>query len=45
MTLNEGDIIFKGTPSGVGPVKAGQHMKTGLAEMSFEVKARKYVHA
>ncbi|KAG0612061.1 hypothetical protein M758_7G187400 [Ceratodon purpureus] len=44
MTLNEGDIILTGTPSGVGPVKAGQRMKagiTGLSEMSFEVKARK----
>ena len=36
--------ICSGTPSGVGPVKAGQRMKagiTGLAEMSFDVKARK----
>lgn len=46
MTLNEGDVILTGTPSGVGPVKAGQHMKagiTGLTEMSFEVRARKSV--
>lgn len=44
MTLNEGDIILTGTPSGVGPVKADQYMKagiTGLVEMSFKVKSRK----
>ena len=42
--LRTNACIFSGTPSGVGPVKAGQRMKagiTGLAEMSFEVKARK----
>lgn len=44
MTLHEGDVILTGTPSGAGPVKAGQLMKagiTGLVTMSFEVKARK----
>ncbi|KAL3689609.1 hypothetical protein R1sor_015918 [Riccia sorocarpa] len=43
MTLNEGDVILTGTPSGVGPVSAGQHVKagiTGLVEISFPVKTR-----
>ncbi|KAH8970285.1 hypothetical protein BDL97_02G081100 [Sphagnum fallax] len=43
MTLNEGDVILTGTPSGVGPVKAGQKITagiTGLVEMSFDVKLR-----
>lgn len=43
MTLNDGDVILTGTPSGVGPVKPGQRITagiTGLVEMSFDVKAR-----
>jgi len=26
MTLEEGDLIFTGTPSGVGPLKIGDHL-------------------
>ncbi|RAV27680.1 fumarylacetoacetate hydrolase family protein [Sinomicrobium soli] len=35
-TLKKGDIIFTGTPAGVGPVKAGDHLEGFLEdEMSF----------
>lgn len=27
ITLNRGDLIFTGTPAGVGPVKAGDHLE------------------
>ena len=40
-TLKTGDIIFTGTPKGVGPVKIGDRLKGTLAgqEMfQFEVK-------
>jgi 2-keto-4-pentenoate hydratase/2-oxohepta-3-ene-1,7-dioic acid hydratase in catechol pathway len=40
MTLEEGDVILTGTPSGVGPVEVGQVIKAGivgLAEISFPV--------
>jgi acylpyruvate hydrolase len=30
MTLEEGDIILTGTPSGVGPVRAGQTITAGI---------------
>ena len=30
MTLNEGDIIMTGTPSGVGPLRDGDHVKAGI---------------
>jgi len=32
MTLEMGDIIFTGTPSGVGPVKSGDHLRIGLED-------------
>jgi len=40
MTLEEGDLILTGTPSGVSPVKPGQTIVCGLAnkiEMTFPV--------
>eukprot|EP00461_Guttulinopsis_vulgaris_P007916 UN07966 len=30
--LEEGDLIFTGTPAGVGPVKNGQVIKCGLVD-------------
>ena len=39
-TLQPGDLIFTGTPSGVGPVKRGERMVAaiaGLGEMSLDV--------
>jgi 2-keto-4-pentenoate hydratase/2-oxohepta-3-ene-1,7-dioic acid hydratase in catechol pathway len=33
MTLKTGDLIFTGTPAGVGPVKTGDHL-TGYIEDS-----------
>eukprot|EP00753_Platysulcus_tardus_P009264 PLAT1901.1.p1 GENE.PLAT1901.1~~PLAT1901.1.p1 ORF type:complete len:228 (+),score=87.49 PLAT1901.1:40-684(+) len=43
MTLEEGDIILTGTPEGVGPVREGDVMRAGLADlltMEFPVVAR-----
>eukprot|EP01118_Nematostelium_gracile_P007577 TRINITY_DN2478_c0_g1_i1.p1 TRINITY_DN2478_c0_g1~~TRINITY_DN2478_c0_g1_i1.p1 ORF type:complete len:241 (-),score=84.30 TRINITY_DN2478_c0_g1_i1:41-709(-) len=40
MTLEEGDIILTGTPSGVGPIKPGQVVEVGLGDiykMKFDV--------
>lgn len=40
-TLKKGDIIFTGTPKGVGPVKAGQRLKGFLENQlmfDFEIK-------
>jgi len=40
MTLEEGDIILTGTPSGVGPVRAGQIITAGVdsvGELEFPV--------
>lgn len=40
MTLEPGDIILTGTPSGVGPVQAGQTITAGIegvAEIEFPV--------
>lgn len=37
MTLEEGDLILTGTPSGVGPVKSGDVITAGLAELA-EIK-------
>lgn len=48
MTLLEGDVILTGTPSGVGPVKAGQKITagiTGLIDMSFPVVSRQKMKA
>ena len=42
MTLEPGDLILTGTPSGVGPVKPGQRITagiTGITEMEFVVEA------
>ena len=37
MTLEAGDIILTGTPEGVGPVDAGQHISAGITgRISFE---------
>jgi acylpyruvate hydrolase len=41
ITLKKGDIIFTGTPKGVGPVKIGDHLKGYLESdvlLDFEVK-------
>jgi len=41
MTLKTGDLIFTGTPAGVGPVKIGDHMEAFLGDrkmMDFYVK-------
>lgn len=45
MTLDAGDIILTGTPSGVGPVKAGQVITAGIEQVGnieFEVINRVY---
>jgi len=34
MTLEEGDLLLTGTPSGVGPVKPGDNMTAGLSNPS-----------
>jgi len=39
-TLEPGDIIFSGTPAGVGPVKPGDHMHAGIdgvAELKVKI--------
>jgi len=44
MTLEEGDLILTGTPSGVGPVKPGQVITAGIedyVEIKFPVDSRK----
>lgn len=33
MTLEEGDLILTGTPSGVGPVKSGQKITAGITDL------------
>jgi 2-keto-4-pentenoate hydratase/2-oxohepta-3-ene-1,7-dioic acid hydratase in catechol pathway len=41
MTLKTGDMIFTGTPAGVGPVQIGDHLEAYLQErkmMDFQVK-------
>lgn len=35
MTLKIGDLIFSGTPQGVGPVASGDHLEGFLGEKSF----------
>jgi 2-keto-4-pentenoate hydratase/2-oxohepta-3-ene-1,7-dioic acid hydratase in catechol pathway len=32
MTLKIGDLLFTGTPAGVGPVSVGQHLQGYLGE-------------
>ncbi|XP_022137799.1 acylpyruvase FAHD1, mitochondrial [Momordica charantia] len=44
MTLLEGDVILTGTPSGVGPVKAGQKVTAGITniiDIHFNVENRR----
>lgn len=50
MTLQEADVILTGTPSGVGPVFAGDHIDAGIGltggsedvlTMKFHVNNRK----
>jgi len=41
ITLKTGDLLFTGTPEGVGPVKIGDHLEAYLGErklMDFQVK-------
>ena len=41
MTLKLGDVIFTGTPSGVGPVKPGDNLEGFLEDRSmFRVPIR-----
>jgi 2-keto-4-pentenoate hydratase/2-oxohepta-3-ene-1,7-dioic acid hydratase in catechol pathway len=41
MTLKIGDFIFTGTPSGVGPVVAGDELEGRLSDRKmFEVRIR-----
>lgn len=48
MTLEKGDVILTGTPSGVGPVREGDRIQCGLegeellAQFEFEVEAFDY---
>jgi 2-keto-4-pentenoate hydratase/2-oxohepta-3-ene-1,7-dioic acid hydratase in catechol pathway len=40
MPLLEGDLIFTGTPQGVGPIKQGDNLELGVAQetlMEIEV--------
>lgn len=40
-TLEQGDLVLTGTPSGVGPVKSGDKIRAGIdciSEISFEVQ-------
>jgi acylpyruvate hydrolase len=40
-SLKIGDLIFTGTPEGVGPVKIGDHLQAGIEDkllLDFEVK-------
>jgi len=41
ITLKKGDLIFTGTPEGVGPVKAGDHLTArleGIELLDFNIK-------
>ncbi|XP_066364024.1 probable acylpyruvase FAHD2, mitochondrial [Miscanthus floridulus] len=43
MTLIEGDVILRGTPEGVGPVRIGQKIKAGITDLidvEFDVRRR-----
>ncbi|KAJ2826060.1 hypothetical protein IWW50_002560, partial [Coemansia erecta] len=37
MTLEEGDLLLTGTPKGVGPIQAGEHVVAGLEYQSQEL--------
>jgi 2-keto-4-pentenoate hydratase/2-oxohepta-3-ene-1,7-dioic acid hydratase in catechol pathway len=32
LTLNAGDVILTGTPSGVGPIRAGDELEAGISD-------------
>ena len=41
MTLKTGDLLFTGTPAGVGPVQPGDHLEAyleGKKMLDFQVK-------
>jgi 2-keto-4-pentenoate hydratase/2-oxohepta-3-ene-1,7-dioic acid hydratase in catechol pathway len=41
ITLKKGDLIFTGTPAGVGPIQIGDHLKARLFDkevLSFYVR-------
>lgn len=45
VTLNQGDLILTGTPSGIGPINVGDQLRANLkqngevlVEMSFNVE-------
>ncbi|KAF9065474.1 hypothetical protein BDP27DRAFT_1393568 [Rhodocollybia butyracea] len=40
MALEEGDLVLTGTPSGVGPLVAGDQVECGLSALSFGVVDR-----
>ncbi|KAL2895096.1 putative acylpyruvase FAHD1 mitochondrial [Bienertia sinuspersici] len=43
MTLTEGDVILIGTPEGIGPVKPGQKITTGITGLiDVHVDAEKW---
>jgi 2-keto-4-pentenoate hydratase/2-oxohepta-3-ene-1,7-dioic acid hydratase in catechol pathway len=42
MTLNPGDLIITGTPSGVGPVKDGDYVEALLLEEGKLLASRKF---
>ncbi|KAJ2239523.1 hypothetical protein GGH97_004992 [Coemansia sp. RSA 475] len=37
MTLEEGDLVLTGTPKGVGPILAGEHVVAGLEYQGQEL--------
>lgn len=42
MTLEPGDLVLTGTPSGVGPVQAGDHIDCGISDivtMAFDIES------
>ena len=43
MTLREGDMILTGTPSGVGPVKAGDYLYANLNQGMYDELASIYL--
>ena len=43
MTLNEGDMVLTGTPSGVGPVQPGDYIYGQINQGIFEELASIYI--
>lgn len=41
MTLEEGDLVLTGTPKGVGPIKAGDHVNAGIEVDGKEIEEGK----